>query len=54
MSLIDRTAQFHKEFPGSQMNPTLLRKIYRLHDIKKKSYRWYKTPKVYDPSKAKK
>ena len=34
------------------MNPTLLRQIYKLHGIKKKKLRWYKTPKEQDPVKA--
>ena len=53
MSLVDRSKQCRKEFPGAEMNPTLLRKIYRLHGIQKKRYRWHKTPKVLEPDKAK-
>ena len=35
------------------MNTALLRKIYEMHKIKKRKLRWYKTPKEYDPDKAK-
>ena len=34
------------------MNPTLLHKIYKMHGIKKKKLRWYKTSKEQDPVKA--
>ena len=27
---------FHRQFPERKLNPTLLRKVYRLHGIKKK------------------
>ena len=33
------------------MNPSLLRQVYRLHGIKKKKLRWYKTPKEHDQDK---
>ena len=36
MSLIDRCQHFRKEFPTAKINPTLLRKVYRLNHIKKK------------------
>ena len=51
MSLKDRSRHFLKEFPGAKMNSTLLGQIYRLHKIKKKKLRWYKSPKEYDPDK---
>ena len=38
------------EFPSAKMNPTLLRKVYRLHGIKKKKIRWVKESKVQDPA----
>ena len=53
MSLKDRVRHFQKEFPSAMMNPTLLRKIYKLHKIKKKKYRWHKSPKELDPEKQK-
>ena len=53
MSLMDRSRQFLREFPGSKMNSTLLREVYRRHGIKKKKIRWYKVPKKNDPDKAK-
>ena len=34
------------------MNVTLLRKVYRMHGIKKKKYRWNKQPKNPDPAKT--
>ena len=49
MSLKDRSTQFKREFPSAQMNQTLLRKVYRIHGIKKKAIRWNKTPKNQDP-----
>ena len=33
------------------MNPTLLRKIYHQHKIKKRSLRWFKQPKDRDQEK---
>ena len=34
------------------MNPTLLRKVYKLHNIKKKKIRWVKVPKEQDPDES--
>ena len=31
------------------MNPTLLSKVYKLHNIKKRALRWFKQPKDRDP-----
>ena len=45
MSLMDRCKHFLKEFPSAHINPTLLRKIYKEHGIKKKNYRWTKQAK---------
>ena len=42
LSLKDRCKMFRKEFPTAKLNPTLLRKIYSIHKIKKKKIRWYK------------
>lgn len=53
LSLKDRCKLFLKEFPSAHMNPTLLRKVYTLHKIKKKKLRWYKSPKEQDPEKQK-
>ena len=53
MSLMDRSKHFQREFPGAKMNPTLLRQIYQRNRIKKRKLRWHKTPKEYDPDKAK-
>ena len=50
MSLVDRCKHFLREFPTAKMNPTLLRQVYRLHGVKKKKYRWYKTPAAGDPN----
>ena len=36
---------FRKEFPTAKLNPTLLRKIYSIHKIKKKKIKWYKSGK---------
>ena len=36
-----------KEFPSAKINPTLLRRVYRLHGIKKKTIRWVKTAKQH-------
>ena len=49
MSLDDRTVHFKKEFPGAKMNRTLLRKVYRVHGIKKKKLFWTKQAKDHDP-----
>ena len=51
LSLADRCKQFRREFPGANMNPTLLRRVYQLHGVKKKKYRWFKSPKEQDPQK---
>ena len=42
LSLKDRSKDFMRKFPQAHMNPTLLRKVYRMNGIKKKKYRWYK------------
>jgi len=52
MSLADRSQHFRKEFPSAKINPTLLRKVYRMHHIKKKKIRWYKTPTESDTRKT--
>ena len=52
MSLADRSQHFLREFPSAKINPTLLRKVYRLHHIKKKKLRWYKTPTESDTRKS--
>ena len=49
MSLKDRCKQFQREFPAAKMNRTLLRKVYRLHGIKKKYLKWTKQAKDPDP-----
>lgn len=33
------------------MNPTLMRQVYKVHKIKKKKFRWYKTPIAPNPDK---
>ena len=43
---------FSREFPDGHMNPTLLRRVYRQHRIKKKALRWYKQAKDHDPDKV--
>ena len=43
---------FRKEFPTAKLNPTLLRKIYGLHKIKKKKIRWYKQGKEQGADQA--
>ena len=48
LSLVDRSKAFLRKFPAAHMNSTLLRKIYRLHGVKKKKLRWYKVPKGRD------
>ena len=53
LSLVDRCKAFKREFPDAKMNPTLLRHVYQLHKIKKKKFRWYKTPKEPDSEKTK-
>ena len=42
MSLKDRCTHFSEGFPDANLNPTLLRQIYRKYGIKKLKYRWYK------------
>ena len=49
MSLKDRCKQFQREFPRAHMNRTLLRKVYRIHGVKKKYLRWTKQAKDPDP-----
>ena len=51
MSLADRCQHFRKEFPSAKINPTLLRKVYRLNHIKKKKLKWLKEPKDKDHNK---
>ena len=51
MSLEDRCQQFMREYPTAHMNPTLLRRIYAIHKIKKRSIRWYKQAKDHDAEK---
>lgn len=51
MSLKDRSAHFMREFPSAKMNPTLLRKVYKIHRIRKKKIRWVKEQKDQDPEK---
>ena len=46
LSLKDRCKLFHRQFPERKMNETLLRKIYRLHGVKKKVIRWKKRLKA--------
>ena len=50
---MDRCKHFRKEFPAANINPTLLRRVYQLHGIKKKKYRWYKAAKEQDSEKQK-
>ena len=54
LSLKDRSALFGREFPTAHMNPTLLRRVYSKHKIRKKKYRWNKQPKNQDAEEAKK
>ena len=54
LSLKDRSALFEREFPTAHMNPTLLRRVYSKHKIRKKKYRWNKQPKNQDAEEAKK
>lgn len=42
MSLKDRCTHFSNSFPEANLNPTLLRQIYKNKGIKKLKYRWYK------------
>ena len=51
MSLADRCLQFSRQFPGAHMNRTLLRKIYKLHNVKKRSLKWFKQARDRDPEK---
>ena len=51
MSLVDRCKDFRREFPAAHINPTLLRQVYTVHKIKKKKFRWYKTPVSQDTNK---
>ena len=45
LSLGDRCQHFLRHFPHAHINPTLLRKVYRQHGIRKKKYRWTKVIK---------
>ena len=45
MSLKDRVKHFKKQFPDASMNYTLLAKVYRMHNIKKKKIKWLKVVK---------
>ena len=51
MSLQARCMLYHRQFPERKISVTLLRKVYRLHGIRKKVIRWTKPIR---PSKAKK
>ena len=48
LSLEDRCRHFREEFPNAKLNYTLLSRIYKMHGIKKKKLRWYKTPPESD------
>ena len=52
MSLADRCQHFKKEYPAAHLNPTLLRRVYREHKVKKRAIRWFKQPKERDPEQA--
>ena len=48
LSLMGRVEHFRQEFPTAKMNPTLLRKVYQIHGIKKKKIRWVKSSPLID------
>ena len=52
MSLVDRCQQFRREFPEAHINPTLLRRIYAMHKIKRRSLKWFKHPREIDLEKT--
>jgi len=52
MSLVDRCQQFRREFPEAHINPTLLRRIYAMHKIKRRSLKWFKQPREIDLEKT--
>ena len=42
LSLKERCIMFHRHFGNHRINPTLLRKFYLQHKIKKKKIKWVK------------
>ena len=44
--MADRCKLFHRKFPERKLNATLLRRVYRIHGVKKKALRWKKRPKA--------
>ena len=44
--MADRCKLFHRRFPDKKLNETLLRRVYRIHGVKKKALRWKKRPKA--------
>ena len=53
LSLLDRCKMFRKEFPTAKLNPTLLRKIYGQHKIKKKKIAGTNRARYKEPTKHK-
>ena len=41
-SLKERCILFHRHFGNHRINPTLLRKVYKMHGIKRKKIKWVK------------
>ena len=48
MNLVDRSKHFMREFKGANMNPILLRKVYKQHKIHKRAIRYKKDVKGMD------
>ena len=44
--MADRCKLFHRKFPERKLNATLLRRVYRIHGVKKMALRWKKRPKA--------
>ena len=42
--MADRSKLFHRQFPERKINTTLLRRIYKIHGVKKKALKWTKRP----------
>lgn len=42
LSLKERVKHFLREFPASKMNYTLLSKVYKLHNVKRRRIKWEK------------
>ena len=48
LPLSERAKHFRKQFPGSSMNYTLLSRVYRMHQVKRRRIKWEKRAREQD------